>query len=218
GGLLRLLPGVAAELPAGATVAGALVIHANAAGSPGDVKAHAELKLSGANLKLASARLSGGGVVVANATQKGKDGNVDVAADLGALEAYYEEVVHKPAAMPMALKLDAQRTGARLAPVVDLKLGTMHVHADGVIEGDTKPMADLTVRLEAITMDALAAVLPPLATPGMPPIAVSATAHVQGRSDKPELMRAEVKGLKLTSRKSDLTGDLSLKNLVRPEI
>ncbi|MDB4970511.1 MAG: AsmA family protein [Myxococcales bacterium] len=217
GGLLRLLPGVAAELPAGATVAGALAIHANAAGSAGDLKAHAEAKLSGANLKLKATRLSGGGVVVADVTQKGKDSTLHVDADLSALEAFYEDVVHKPASMPMSLKLDAQRAGTRLSPTVDLKLGTMHAHADGVIEGDVKPMADLTVRLDSLTMESLGALMPALAT-GMPPIALSATAHVQGRSDKPELMRAEVKGLKLTSRKSELTGDLSVKNLVRPEI
>ena len=215
-GLVRLLPGVAAELPAHATVAGALGIHAKASGGADALTAHAEVTLAGANLKLAAAHLLGGGHVIADVTRKGKDATLRVDADLGDLEAFYEDLVHKPRAMPLSFRLDARQAGTRLSPTLDLRLAATRVHAEGSVDSPSSDV-DLRATIDKLDMGTLTALLPSLGK-GMPPITVSAAAHVQGRSDKPETMRAEVSGLKLTSRKSDLSGDMTVRNLARPEI
>jgi AsmA protein len=217
-GLLRLLPSVAAQLPAGAAVAGAFVVQAQASGGPGDIEARAEVSLRGANLALPSVRLLGGAHIVAEASAHGRDASVHIDANLAPLEAFYEDLLHKPAQLPLSLTLDARRAGARLSPTLELQLASLRAHAEGTIDGETRPVADLTLRIDGLSVDALTALLPSLATSGMPPIALSATAHVQGRSDRPETLRAEVRDLRLTSRKSNLTGELTVNDLVRPQI
>lgn len=214
-GLLRLLPGVASALPPQATVKGQLSLHAQAKGALEALTAHGELTLAGVNFKTASARLIGGGHLTADASRQGQTTTLHVDADLGSLEAFYEDLLHKPRAMPLALKLDARQEGARLTPRLDLKIATTHVQADGAL-GPTD--SDLRVRLEPLDVSTLTALLPGLARSGLPPIRLEATAQVSGRADEPEGLRTTVSNFSLTSRKSDLAGDLTVRGLTRPQI
>ena len=218
GGLLRLLPAVAAELPSRATVAGKLAIHATASGPLARLRAHAELGLSGANLALKTTRLVGDARAVAELRRDGLNGNARIDANLDGLEVAYPAVVHKPRATPCSLHLVAERVGHLVRPTADLALGPLKAHAEGTLLGEKRPVVDVRVTVDGLSVPALTAMLPALAQESWPPIAASAKARLSGTVGKPESMSAEVSALKLTSRNSDLDGSVVVHDLARPHI
>jgi hypothetical protein len=99
-------------------------------------------------------------------------------------------------------------------------LASLRAHADGTVEDlNTRyPAVDMRLTVDGLSVAALATMLPALTKAGWPPIVASAAAHLSGRAGRPATMSGEVTSLKVSSRKTDLTGSLAVRDFARPQI
>jgi uncharacterized protein involved in outer membrane biogenesis len=84
--------------------------------------------------------------------------------------------------------------------------------------GDNHPLVDAHATTEGLSLAALAPLVPSLARQGLPPMVVSADAHLSGRAGQPETFAVEVEGLHVTSRNTDVVASLKALNFEKPQI
>ncbi|HEX9102268.1 MAG TPA: AsmA-like C-terminal region-containing protein, partial [Polyangia bacterium] len=108
--------------------------------------------------------------------------------------------------------------------VVELDALTLAVaqetlRAHGTVRlGEKHPLLDAYAASDRLSVATLAPLVPSLATAGLPPLVVSANAHVTGRVGLPATMAVDVDRLQVTSRKSELLGSVKLRDFERPQL
>jgi AsmA protein len=112
----------------------------------------------------------------------------------------------------------AQNDVVELASLT-LEAAQQTVRGRGTVRlGDKHPALDLHASTDAFPIAALTPFVPSLAAARLPPLVVSADAHLTGRAGVPASMALEVERLAIASRKSDLSGTARVRDFARPQI
>jgi hypothetical protein len=219
GGVLRLLPPVAAGLGGKAKLDGTLALKAKVAGTAAALHAELEARLARLAVKVPDARLGGGGFISVLADKKGKAVDAVVKVDFTALEATYTDVIRKAAGVPLALDVVAAQAAGRQDVKLELRAADLKVSG----RAELRPAGDdQTLNGEAIIprfrVRSLTAMLPALASSPIGDIKAGARIRVKGRVGAPSSMEVTVDDLDLTAGQSDVHGRLALANLDRPRV
>lgn len=228
-GLLRLLPPVAAALPAEAKLAGSLTVEGAAQGTSHNLSARVRVALAGLNVKVPEARLGGGGEMKALVEAKGAQLHAEAHADFAALEAVYTDVLRKTAGTPLGFDVRFDKNGAAstdrkavpkggnedVAVSLDLQAATLVAHGHAESHGDAF-RGDFDV--PPFRVRGLGAMLPQVRTLSVGDVQAGAHLEAVGKKSDPDGLRVTVDPLTLKGTRTDVRGKAVLRSASHPEV
>jgi uncharacterized protein involved in outer membrane biogenesis len=222
GGVLRLLPPVAAGLRPHSRIDANLTVSAQVAGTRDALHAELDARLSKLAVKAPDARLGGGGFVTARADRKGQALDAKIKADFTTLEATYADLIRKAAGVPLALEMVVGQAGGHQQVHLDVRAAGLVASGQGELRpadarGSGEPFTGSVV-IEPFRVRSLTAMLPTLATSGIGDIRAGARVELHGRAGQPTTIEATVQNLTLVAGKSDVHGKLALVNPEAPRV
>ena len=125
----------------------------------------------------------------------------------------------KARGVPWRIDLAGQAQKISLQVDSKIQIAQQLLSAKGTVRfGDGHPQVDARATTEGLSLAALAPMVPSLARQGLPPMVVSADAHLSGRAGQPETFAVEVEGLHVTSRNTDVVASLKALDFEKPQI
>lgn len=160
--LVRLLPEVERDIPAGTTVAGDLAIGGHVKRTGKLLDGNVRVELAGAAVKTSALELGGGALLSAVMRAAGSSDTIDASLDLGPARVRVPGSLDKAAGVPMRIVLGADRAGERLTVrQASAELPGVDLQAAGVSDGAAHRL-DLKVSRCDLDLARLAQVAPML--------------------------------------------------------